>query len=185
MNFFKVSLVVSLSIFLSFSVRADIGKPMSHFSSSYGKPVGDKPTSTGRIVAWKMDGEGVIMAEFGPDGMARNVVYRTKGAMSEASASSYLSRNSGGSGTFHRVDVPQLNSILNNLPKMASDPNAPEEVRKFASAMNPQVIASLSQTINSVGDLRATKDGKYLGMVDTRGQVLVLKIDGPSLPLLK
>lgn len=165
--------------------HADIGKNIGHFNSAYGNSVGDKPTSTGRILAWKMGGEGVVMAEFGADGLARNVVYRTKGGLSDSSVSNYLSKNSSGSGSFYKVDVQELNSILAKLPQLAADPNAPEQVRKFAQAMNPQVLAGLSQTINTAGDLRATRDGKFLAMIDARGQVLVFQIDGPSLPLLK
>lgn len=164
--------------------HADIGKNIGHFNAAYGNPVGDKPTSTGKIVAWKMGGDGVVMAEFGADGSARNVIYRTKGGLSDSVVSSYLSKNSSGSGSFYKVDVPELNSILANLPKLAGDPNAPEQVRKFSQAMNPQVLAGLSQTINTAGDLRATRDGKFLAMIDARGQVLILRIDGPSLPLL-
>lgn len=182
---FRSSLVITLSFLtLSAHVYGDIGKSVSDLSGIYGKSVADKPTSTGRIVAWKGRDGGVVMAEFGPDGMARNMVYRVKGSLTESAIASYLSKNSGGSGSYHKVDVPELNSILNNLPNLVNDPNAPEQVKKFALAMSPQAIANLSQTINGAGDLRATKDGKYLAMIDTRGQILVLKVDGPSLPLL-
>lgn len=168
----------------SSNVFGDIGKNSSHFSSSYGASVGQSSTSTGTIGAWKMQNDGVVMAEFGPDGRARNVVYRVKGALDESAISRFLSKNSTSSGSFHRVDMPQLTTLLASLPRLASDPNAPEEVRKFAQQMPPQAVATLQQTIAGVGDLRATKDGKYVAMIDSRGQVLVLEINGPSLPLL-
>ncbi len=171
-------------IFFSSSSYGDIGKTLADFNASYGTPVGDRPTSTGRILAWKAGGDSVVMAEFGAEGTARNVVYRTKGALNDSLVSNYLSKNSTSSGSFHKVDVPELNSLLARLPTIAQDPKAPDQVKKFAKALTPQAIASLSQTINSAGDLRATKDGKYLAMIDSRGQVLILRVDGPSLPLL-
>lgn len=182
---FKMYLMVTVLLSgLSIDSYGDIGRTIDHFSRSYGNPVGDKSTTTGRIVGWKVSDGTVVMADFGPDGVARNVVYRAKGPLNESSIAGYLSKNSGSSGSFYKVDVRQLNTILANLPKLANDPKAPAELKKFAMSMNPQILAGLTQTINSAGDLRATKDGKFLAMIDTRGQVLFLKIDGPSLPLL-
>lgn len=181
---FVYGIVTTVSIGLASVSFADIDKNLSHFGGSYGKPVGDKPTSTGRIVAWKMGEQGVVMAEFGPEGRARNVVYRLKGSVGDSDIANYLSKNTTSSGSFHRVDVPKLNELLARLPTVANDPNVPEQVKMFAKAINPQSLSSLSQTINSVGDLRATRDGKYIAMIDSRGQILVLRIDGPSLPLI-
>lgn len=172
------------SVFLFSTGFCDIGKPSSHFASAYGKTLGQQATSTGQIGAWNYAQRGVVMAEFNPQGKARSVVYRIKGGFDETLVKELLSKNVASSGSFYKVDLPALNSLLASLPQALNNPNAPEAARKFASQLPPQALASLQQTLAGVGDLRATRDGRYIAIVDTRGQVLILEINGPSLPLI-
>lgn len=147
--------------------------------------MGQQTTRTGQIGAWNYGQGGVVMAEFDPQGKARSVVYRIKGGFDENLVRELISKNMAGSGLFHKVDLPALNSLLVSLPKALNDPNAPAAARAFAAQLTPESLGGLQQTLAGVGDLRATKDGRYIAIVDTRGQLMILEINGPALPLLK
>jgi hypothetical protein len=164
--------------------RADMGRSLSDFQSEYGEPQQVRPTSTGKIVAFKAD-DMVIMGEFGPDGRARNVAYRITEGMTEDLISSLLSRSSAMTGSFYRVDKPKLSSTIDKLTSLKMQPGAdtPPELLQLSKSLNPQVIAQLKSTLGSLSDLRATHDGKYIAMIDHRGSILVMEINGPMLPL--
>ncbi len=164
--------------------RADIGASLDQLQSEYGSPAQTRPTPTGKIVAFKADNM-VVMGELGPDGRARNVAYRVPSGLNESLISDILSRNSGVTGSFYKVDKPRLSSTLDKLSQMKSQSggNIPPELQKLSAQMNPQVVAQLKSTLSSISDLRATHDGKYIAMIDPRGSVLVMEINGPMLPL--
>jgi hypothetical protein len=184
LNSFYPTLVVLFVFSVSSSLRADMGQTPDHFVSQYGESLQTRPTPTGRIMAFK-DGDMVIMGEFGGDGRARNIAYRVNSGLNEGVISQVLSKSSGVTGSFYRVDKPRLASTLDRLVALRSQPSedTPPELLQLSQQLNPEALRQLKSTINSVSDLRATHDGKYIAMIDPRGSVLVMEINGPMLPL--
>lgn len=181
---FSFFFCLGLSLFSINNLKADVGDTLDSLQATYGAPVQTRPTPTGRIVAFKGNNM-VIMGELGSDGRARNVAYRVTSGMDESLVSELLSRNTGTTGSFYRVDKPKLSSTLDKLSKLRNQPggNIPPELQKLGAQLNPQVVAQLKSTLGSISDLRATHDGKYIAMIDPRGSVLVMEINGPMLPL--
>jgi len=178
---FVVLLVLSGSLPSAFG---DMGATIEDLSSAYGQPQQTRPTPTGKIVAFKTDNM-VVMGEFGQDGRTRNVAYRLPRGVDENLISELLSKNTPVTGSFYRVDKPKLASTLDKLTRLQGQvgQDTPPELAQLASKLNPQAVAQLKSTINSISDLRATHDGKYIAMIDPRGSVLVMEINGPMLPL--
>ncbi len=171
--------------FMASCAVADMGGTLADFESIYGASVQTRPTPTGNIAAFKLPDK-VIMAEFGSDGRARNVAYRTKSQLTESMISEFLAKSSPSTGSFYRVDMPKLSSTLDYLSRVsagAGGQDVPPEVAQFAQQLNPQVVAQLKGTLGQISDLRATHDGKYIAMIDPRGSVMVIEINGPMLPL--
>jgi hypothetical protein len=180
-----VSIVLLSFILLCPSSQADIGESVSSLTQKYGQPTAGKPTATGMISAWKSDSGEVVMAEFGPDGLARNVAYRTTTGISDSDVEEFLSRNSSVAGRFYRVDKAKLDRLLMDFSSAGNGGSSVSpEVAAFAKQLNPAALGQLRQSLAGIADLRATEDGKFISLVDPRGSVVVVRIDGPRLPLL-